>query len=88
MKIKSDFFLKEIDGNFVVTAKGEATKTFSSSIVLQKTAVFLWELLKEQDLTKEQLVNALLQEFEISTVLALSDVDSFFKILKENGILE
>lgn len=88
MKIKSDFSLKNIHGNYVVVASGESARSFSASIVLQKTAVFMWNLLKEKEMNKEQLVNALLQNFDISTVLALNDVDSFFRILKENEILE
>lgn len=88
MRIKSDFSLKNDKGKHIVVATGENARSFSSSIVLQDTAVFMWQLLKEKDRTKEELVNALLENFPISTILALSDVDSFFKILKENGILE
>ena len=88
MRIKDCFSLKNIDGQQVVVATGEAVNSFTSSIVLQETAAFLWNTLKEKDMTKEQMVNALLNNFDISTVLALSDVDSFFKTLKENGIIQ
>lgn len=88
MKIKEGFTLKNIHGQQVVVASGEAIKDFTSSIVLQDTAAFLWRCLEKGEMNKEQLVHALLKEFDISTVLALSDVDSFFKTLKENGILE
>ena len=88
MRIKSDFTLKNEKGKHIVVATGDTTRSFSSSIILQDTAVFMWNLLKEKDLTKEQLVNSLLDNFPISTVLALSYVDTFFKTLKENEILE
>ena len=88
MRIKSDFTLKNEKGKYIVVATGDKTRSFSSSIVLQDSAVFMWNLLKENDMTKEQLVNALLDNFPISTVLALSYVDTFFKTLKENEILE
>lgn len=88
MRIKSDFTLKNEKGKHIVVATGDKTRSFSSSIVLQDSAVFMWNLLKENDMTKEQLVNALLDSFPISTVLALSYVDTFFKTLKENEILE
>lgn len=88
MRIKSDFTLKNDHGKYVVAATGENARSFSSSIILQDTAVFMWKLLENNDISKEALVNALLDEFPISTVLALSYVDSFFKILDENGIIE
>jgi len=88
MKIKDGFTLKNIHGQQVIVASGEALKGYTSSIVLQETAAFLWKCLENGEMNKEQLVHALLDNFDISTVLALADVDSFFKTLKENGIIE
>lgn len=88
MRIKPDFALKNDKGKYIVVATGENARSFSSSIILQETAVFMWNLLKEKEMSKEDLVKALLDKFPISTVLALNDVDSFFRTLKGNGILE
>lgn len=88
MRIKSDFMLKNDKGKHIIVATGENARSFNSSIILNDTAIFMWRLLKEKDMSKEQLVNALLNQFPISTVLALSHVDTFFKTLKENEILE
>ncbi|MBE6732720.1 MAG: PqqD family protein [Ruminococcaceae bacterium] len=88
MRIKPGFTLKNDKGKYIVTATGETARSFSSSIVLQDHAVFMWNLLENNEMSKEALVRALLDEFPISTVLALNDVDAFFKTLKENGILE
>ena len=33
-------------------------------------------------------LDALLENFEISTVLALGDIDVFLRTMKENGIIE
>lgn len=88
MRIKSDFMLKNDKGKHIVVATGDNVRSFNSSIVLQDTAVFMWNLLEKNDMTKQQLVTALLDNFPISTVLALSYVDTFFKTLKENEILE
>lgn len=88
MRIKSDFTLKNDKGKHIIVATGETARSFNSSIILNDAAIFMWECLKKEELSKEQLVNALLDEFPISTVLALSHVDTFFKTLKENEILE
>lgn len=87
MKIKSGFYLKNINGQTVVMSENTAESPINS-IVLGETATFLWECLSKSEMGKEQLLNALLDRFEISTVLALNDIDVFVKTLRENGIIE
>ena len=48
----------------------------------------MWNLLQNGNPTKEELLNGLLDNFNISTVLALNDIDVFIRTLKENGIIE
>ena len=83
MHIKDGFSLKNFEGQYtVVSDNGELENT----IVLTETALFLWNLLKENDVTKTEMLNALLDNFDISTVLALGDIDVFLRTMKENGI--
>lgn len=88
MKIKKGFELVELSGQRVVVAKhGEAARQ-ENTIVLNETAAFLWNLLKEKDVTKTEMLNAVMENFDISTVLALGDIDVFVRTMKENGIVE
>lgn len=85
MRIKDGFSLKNYDGQYTVAAdSGELENT----IVLSDTALFLWNLLKQRDVSKTEMLNALLDNFDISTVLALGDIDVFLRTMKENGITE
>ena len=45
-------------------------------------------MLEKGNPTKKDMLNALLDNFEISTVLALGDIDVFLRTMKENGIIE
>ncbi|MBE6787630.1 MAG: PqqD family peptide modification chaperone [Ruminococcaceae bacterium] len=81
MKIKNGYFLQKQDGNYIIEPKGK-------KIALSEIGVFLWELTSKLDLTNSQLLNLLLEEYEISTVLALGEIDAFIKSMKENGIFE
>ena len=88
MRIKEGFELVNRNGQNIVTAKkGSGAKT-ENYIVLTETAAFLWKLLSENDVTKSQMLNALLENFNISTVLALGDIDIFIRTMKENDIIE
>lgn len=42
MKIKNDFKLREICGEYVVTAEGMQAVDFTKLISLNETAAFLW----------------------------------------------
>lgn len=85
MRIKDGFNLKNYDGQYTVTADGGELE---NTIVLSDTALFLWNLLKQRDVSKTEMLNALLDNFDISTVLALGDIDVFLRTMKENGITE
>lgn len=87
MKINSGYTVKIVSGQATVVAEPGA-KPLRDTIVLSETSVFLWEQLSAGITSKEQLLNALLAKFDISTVLALSDINIFLKALSENGVIE
>lgn len=88
MRIKSGYELKCRSGQYIVTYNGVDSVSLNNSIILADTAVFLWNLLKEKDVTKTEMLNALIENFDISTVLALGNIDVFVRTMKENEIIE
>ncbi len=48
--------------------------------------MFLWDWARAKEITKQEMLNEILKKFEISTVLALGEIDTFIKKLKEYGI--
>ena len=88
MKIKKGFELIKRDGQNIVAAKKGSGVTADNHIVLSETASFLWNLLSENDVTKAEMLEGLLNNFNISNVLALGDIYIFIRTMKENGIIE
>ncbi len=88
LKIRSGFELVNRSGQWVVVSKNVDSLKLDNVITLNESAVFLWNLLKEKDVTKAEMLNALINNFDISTVLALGDIDVFVRTMKENGIIE
>jgi len=87
MKLKSGIVTDQIDKDqFVAVATGEAAKSFSGMIRNNKTAAFLFELLREEQ-SEDSLVEALLQEYEVSEEVARQDVRRIVKQIREAGIL-
>ncbi len=88
MKLKKNYELKNVSGQYTVVYKGEPTGAVFDSATLSDTVEVLWNLLKEKEATKTQMLEALISKFDISTVLALGNIDVFVRTLKENDIIE
>ncbi|MFA7637593.1 MAG: PqqD family protein [Monoglobales bacterium] len=87
MKIKNTFVLREIAGNRVVLPMGAPSDAFSGMMTLNETGAFLWKLL-EKEISMEDLVNAMLAEYNVDSMQAQKDVDEFLDTLRKAGVLE
>ncbi len=89
MKIKSGFVLHAVGGESIVVPVGERTKDFHGMIRLNASAAFIWQQMTAQgDFTKESLVAALLENYEVTEELAAQTVDTFIATLLDGGIIE
>ncbi len=87
MKIKEGFILREVAGNSIVVAVGNAVKEFNGVINLNQTGAFLWKILQD-GAEKEDLVKALLNEYEVDEQTAKKDVDSFIGRLEQANLIK
>ena len=88
MKIKSDFTIQKVGNSYVAIAVGETSKTFRTMIKLNETGAFLWNLLAGKDMTEEELVEALLAEYDVDRETAGNDVHKIVSVLSENNIFQ
>lgn len=87
MKIKSGFAKRNIAGSEIVVPVGKAATEFNGMITLNGTGSFFWECLKD-DITKEQLLNKVLETYDVTEELAKKDIDNFIDMLRKNNLLE
>ena len=87
MQIKKDFTIQKVGAQFVAVPVGETSKTFHGMVRLNETGAFLWRALAEKEMTEEELVDALLSEYDVSREIAERDVHRVVAMLSENGIL-
>lgn len=88
MKIKEGFILREIAGNSIIVPVGEASKSFNGMINVNSTGAFLFKLMQEKDMSKEELVAELLKEYDVPADIAGRDVEAFMKKISDSGICE
>ncbi len=87
MKVKDNFILKKIAGSYVVIPVRSAAVDFSGIIKLTESGAFLWELLGK-DVGRDDLIHALLDEYEVDQETAAADVDRFIEKLREADLIE
>ena len=86
MKVKDDFLLRNVAGSNIVVPIGEGSLNLSGVITLNEVGAFLWEKLSA-DTTQEELVRALLDEYDVDEATAREDIQEFLDTLIRGGIL-
>lgn len=87
MRNNKGFVMRKLGDEYVVVPVGVTLGEFNGMIRLNETGAFLWERLQNGS-TREQLIRALLEEYEIDEEKAVSDTEGFIRTLKEAEILE
>lgn len=85
MKIKEGYLLRQVAGQSVVLPADDALN-LNMMITLNDTGAFLWKQM-ENETDENQLVAALLQEYDVDEDTARSCVAEFVKKLNDNGFL-
>lgn len=75
-----NYLLREVAGSMVLVPVGEATQDFPGMITINATSAYLWEQLETRQ-TKESLVAALLNRYDVPEAKAKEDVEKFLKTL-------
>ena len=87
MRIKDNFALQKVAGNWVILPLSEETLNFNGLITLNESGASLYRIL-ESGATYEDMANALVSEYEVSYDEALSDVREFIGVLADAGCID
>lgn len=85
MKLKEGFILRTVAGETVVVPTGDALD-LNMMITLNDTGKLIWQKL-ETGCDEDQLVEAILAEYEVDETTARKHVEGFVKTLEEHGFL-
>lgn len=86
MKLKSGIVVEKNGEEYVAVATGEAAKSFNGIIRNNKTANYIFEQLKEEK--TEELVDALLERYDVSREKAQADVHALIVKIREAGLID
>lgn len=82
MKTNPEFIARDIAGELVLVPVGTAAKNYGGLVTCNEVGAFIWKKL-EGGMTMDELVSAILDEFEIDETTAKSDAEEFVEKLKK-----
>ena len=86
MKIKGERILREIAGEHILIPTGASALEIKGMISLSESGVLLWERL-QNECSEEELIDAVLDAYDIDRETAALDVRSFLDQLGELHLL-
>lgn len=89
MKIKKGFVLREVCGEHVLVASGRENIDFNKVIAMNETAACVWkEVVDKESFTTDEMVKAIISEYEIDEATAKADCETLVSQWVEAGIAE
>ena len=87
MRVEKEFVLREIAGDYIIIPTGKTVLEFNGLVTVNEVGVLLWKMLQEE-VTFEDLVKGVLEEYDVDENTARSDIQEFLDKLTENNILK
>ncbi len=85
MRLKKGLKIEEIDGRYI--AIGGENSDFNGMISMNKTGKFIAELLYSE-ISKEEIVEKICDEYEVEKIRAGEDLERFLKILSDADLID
>ena len=91
MKISNEYIIRDIAGEYIIVPVGQVALDFQGLITVNEIGVYIWELLQKKEITFDNLLAAILNEYDVSQTVEKQDLIDFLnqlikrKILLDNG---
>lgn len=87
MRIKEGFVLRNVMDEYIVMPTGDNTAKFDGAVILNEVSAFIYKLL-EHPMCRDDLLAAILNEYDVDEATASADLDALLNKLAEMGVLE
>lgn len=87
MKIKGEYVLREISGDYILIPIGKTALTMNGMITMDEVGVTIWKGIQSEK-TAEEILKGILEEFEVEEETARTDMEEFIAKLKEADLIE
>ena len=86
MRIEKNVILREIAGEYILIPTGSMALKFQGVFAVSELGVAVWNLL-QQEKDETEIVELLLQEYEVDRDTLTADIKEFLQSLREKELL-
>ena len=86
MKAKPGFVLRNVVDEYILMPTGENIAKFNGTVLLNEVSAFVWEKL-QTPLSRDDLLRAILDEFEVEKAVASKDLDALLEMLRSYNVI-
>ena len=86
MEIKKEVYLREIAGEYILVPTGKTVDEYNGVFTLTPVGAAVFKAIQSGK-EKEELLAAVLEEFDVEPAVAEKDIGDFLKKLGEYGII-
>ena len=87
MKAKPGFVLRNVVDEYILMPTGDNIGKFNGTVLLNEVSALVWEKL-QNPVSKDDLLKAILDEFEVEKAVASADLDALLSTLRGYGVIE
>lgn len=88
MKLKDSFTIYNLADEYMLIPVGESMASFGGTVVLNEVSAFILRQMQNVHKTKEELVAAMLENYNVEADVAAKDIEEVIHSLTEMGVLE
>lgn len=88
MKIKKDFNLREVCGEYIIVAEGKENIDFCNIISMNESSAYLWKQVQNKEFDADTLTELLTDEYDVDKETAMPDVKALIEQWVDAGIVE
>lgn len=88
MRIKKDFNLREVCGEYIIVAEGKENIDFCNIISMNESSAYLWKEIQYLDFEAEDLAELLVNQYDVDKATALRDATTLMQQWFDAGIVE
>ena len=87
MKIKQDYILREVAGEFIVVPVGSNAVDNNSIMIMTESGAAIWRCI-EENYDEAGIVGYLLDNYDVDEATAQADLQEFLQQLRDANLLE
>jgi hypothetical protein len=87
MKIKENLVLRRIGNEYIIIVPDKGQVDLTEVYTLNETSAWIWEQLKNESFTIEQVTDLIQQRYDVDWERAMNDVHAFVDVLIQGGLI-